>query len=107
MSSCHTKRPRGKVGGAGMTKVLSKGCLNLSPGRGDRALLEHASQNLARRRLGNRVDELDGADLFVGRDPLRHVSHEVGGRRSEEHTSELQSRLHLVCRLLLEKKNVR
>src|SRR2546422_6586680 len=30
----------------------------------------------------------------------------VGDRvRSEEHTSELQSRLHLVCRLLLEKKN--
>src|SRR5687768_18131725 len=27
-----------------------------------------------------------------------------GTRRSEEHTSELQSRLHLVCRLLLEKK---
>src|SRR2546422_2248245 len=26
------------------------------------------------------------------------------GLRSEEHTSELQSRLHLVCRLLLEKK---
>src|SRR2546429_6470414 len=37
--------------------------------------------------------------------------HEERGRletqlkRSEEHTSELQSRLHLVCRLLLEKKN--
>src|SRR2546429_6638876 len=29
----------------------------------------------------------------------------AGGERSEEHTSELQSRLHLVCRLLLEKKN--
>src|SRR5690554_7688398 len=28
-------------------------------------------------------------------------------RRSEEHTSELQSRPHLVCRLLLEKKNDR
>src|SRR5690554_7411798 len=27
-----------------------------------------------------------------------------GGTRSEEHTSELQSRPHLVCRLLLEKK---
>src|SRR5689334_24168372 len=27
------------------------------------------------------------------------------GRRSEEHTSELQSQFHLVCRLLLEKKN--
>src|SRR5687768_18203129 len=29
------------------------------------------------------------------------------GPRSEEHTSELQSRLHLVCRLLLEKKKNR
>src|SRR2546422_5096235 len=28
----------------------------------------------------------------------------ISDRRSEEHTSELQSRLHLVCRLLLEKK---
>src|SRR5690625_7038967 len=28
-----------------------------------------------------------------------------GNRRSEEHTSELQSRGHIVCRLLLEKKN--
>src|SRR5687768_18278389 len=30
--------------------------------------------------------------------------HSILGARSEEHTSELQSRLHLVCRLLLEKK---
>src|SRR5690348_17389955 len=30
---------------------------------------------------------------------------EVFGERSEEHTSELQSPVHLVCRLLLEKKN--
>src|SRR2546429_3519503 len=29
-----------------------------------------------------------------------------GLMRSEEHTSELQSRLHLVCRLLLEKKKI-
>src|SRR2546422_7244162 len=29
---------------------------------------------------------------------------QIGRTRSEEHTSELQSRLHLVCRLLLEKK---
>src|SRR5260370_3225931 len=29
------------------------------------------------------------------------------GRRSEEHTSELQSHLNLVCRLLLEKKKIR
>src|SRR5258708_14132894 len=31
----------------------------------------------------------------------------TAGRRSEEHTSELQSPDHLVCRLLLEKKNNR
>src|SRR2546429_6869286 len=31
----------------------------------------------------------------------------AAGDRSEEHTSELQSRLHLVCRLLLEKKKQR
>src|SRR2546422_3627894 len=43
---------------------------------------------------------------------LRRGSQELGirhplradGPRSEEHTSELQSRLHIVCRLLLEKK---
>src|SRR2546429_7120832 len=36
------------------------------------------------------------------------VSGRRGSRnRSEEHTSELQSRLHLVCRLLLEKKKTR
>src|SRR3712207_8642770 len=31
---------------------------------------------------------------------------ELGHSRSEEHTSELQSRQYLVCRLLLEKKNI-
>src|SRR2546422_11434963 len=34
----------------------------------------------------------------------RTAGHCVSATRSEEHTSELQSRLHLVCRLLLEKK---
>src|SRR5699024_12015324 len=33
------------------------------------------------------------------------TGHEVHRARSEEHTSELQSRFDLVCRLLLEKKN--
>src|SRR2546429_3521288 len=32
------------------------------------------------------------------------VTSKLTSARSEEHTSELQSRLHLVCRLLLEKK---
>src|SRR2546429_7360880 len=35
------------------------------------------------------------------------IEESVGQRRSEEHTSELQSRLHLVCRLLLEKKKTK
>src|SRR2546429_9697694 len=34
----------------------------------------------------------------------RHIGRVLRSSRSEEHTSELQSRLHLVCRLLLEKK---
>src|SRR2546425_9600148 len=34
----------------------------------------------------------------------RHAEHLEGRRRSEEHTSELQSLAYLVCRLLLEKK---
>src|SRR2546422_4444177 len=55
--------------------------------------------------------------LFRSRDPGAAVRHREHQRltlpvhregetlvRSEEHTSELQSRLHLVCRLLLEKK---
>src|SRR2546422_7543298 len=40
--------------------------------------------------------------LAVG--PERELEQE---ERSEEHTSELQSRLHLVCRLLLEKKKTK
>src|SRR2546422_1138355 len=38
------------------------------------------------------------------RPPPRRSKRERRVDRSEEHTSELQSRLHLVCRLLLEKK---
>src|SRR5687768_18241960 len=36
----------------------------------------------------------------------RTTRHALQRLRSEEHTSELQSRLHLVCRLLLEKKKL-
>src|SRR3712207_7994627 len=43
----------------------------------------------------------------VGRAPSLGVASDVGlaSGRSEEHTSELQSRQYLVCRLLLEKKS--
>src|SRR2546429_5235485 len=48
------------------------------------------------RRLSAPVDRRGGDD--------RRKRAGAESRRSEEHTSELQSRLHLVCRLLLEKK---
>src|SRR2546422_5574531 len=43
-------------------------------------------------------------DEFVRTTEKRHDASVIELYRSEEHTSELQSRLHLVCRLLLEKK---
>src|SRR2546429_5143320 len=56
---------------------------------------------------------IDDVDVALGRD-ARHLvvryrrlgdgKELVNGLRSEEHTSELQSRLHIVCRLLLDTK---
>src|SRR2546422_4990478 len=58
--------------------------------------------------LGRAVPLPVGFIASVNLDKLRevHIRAEriFDGPRSEEHTSELQSRLHLVCRLLLEKK---
>src|SRR3712207_7178473 len=60
-----------------------------------------------------RVDGDDGAGAgtdgrrpppAAGGGPRRRPDGDAGRRRSEEHTSELQSRQYLVCRLLLEKK---
>src|SRR6266581_8866847 len=45
-------------------------------------------------------DRLDGLPAAVE----HHLP--AGHRRSEEHTSELQSPVHIVCRLLLEKKKI-
>src|SRR2546429_4260025 len=44
------------------------------------------------------------AGIVVPKKYLTEVGDDGFKKRSEEHTSELQSRLHLVCRLLLEKK---
>src|SRR3712207_7505687 len=54
-----------------------------------------------------RVLAAEGAEaqvVVVGDHRLRRVAH---APRSEEHTSELQSRQYLVCRLLLEKKKTK
>src|SRR5690606_40223829 len=45
--------------------------------------------------------------LLAVEDRQGNAPHPLAGNRSEEHTSELQSRENLVCRLLLEKKNER
>src|SRR2546425_3605550 len=46
-----------------------------------------------------------GAGSDARHPELAQAAQGDGGRRSEEHTSELQSLAYLVCRLLLEKKN--
>src|SRR2546422_7388650 len=52
----------------------------------------------------HKIDNLRQSDKDLNRMIDKLVDFMDGMQRSEEHTSELQSRLHLVCRLLLEKK---
>src|SRR5690349_22717883 len=63
----------------------------------------HAEDDVLFGGEGNGKEQCDeGEDALHGaKKPARH-----GADRSEEHTSELQSRRDLVCRLLLEKKKV-
>src|SRR2546422_245100 len=69
--------------------------------------------------LSRAAHSLTGTAASFGADGLAHVTGDLEDlargwldrrttlpERSEEHTSELQSRLHLVCRLLLEKKKI-
>src|SRR3712207_8890797 len=55
------------------------------------------------RNATHQLKKMKGPDIKVFRDRL-YMQEEVPDDRSEEHTSELQSRQYLVCRLLLEKK---
>src|SRR2546422_3748785 len=65
---------------------------------GDGPLVLHLGTRRPPVARGNDHDRQPAGD--EGARPVFHLAR----RRSEEHTSELQSRLHLVCRLLLEKK---
>src|SRR3989449_6169520 len=119
------RRPRARRGDGRRTRVLRGGCTarasivhGAAAGAAPPDLLEYAH-----------VPLLSGGPAVPEDLPRRHVARArglpvlepraLGGRRgvpprlfvaaelrarSEEHTSELQSRLHLVCRLLLEKK---
>src|SRR5207237_2831783 len=61
--------------------------------------IDHATGHLLYSRFF--VKALNDMGLLGFREPFARLFHQ----RSEEHTSELQSHLNLVCRLLLEKKN--
>src|SRR3712207_7311894 len=65
-------------------------------GHGERGLYQPARAGTDAARGRVRVVAVDGDEGL-----------ERGGARSEEHTSELQSRQYLVCRLLLEKKTTK
>src|SRR3712207_8356538 len=61
----------------------------------------HATVSETKSRAGRRVIGLPSPLVELLRE---HRAEQDRERRSEEHTSELQSRQYLVCRLLLEKK---
>src|SRR5690554_6207307 len=70
----------------------------------------HIDEEYIPRNLNDAVSELDKYINDSIKIAIRQMSeedflNESHFGRSEEHTSELQSRPHLVCRLLLEKKN--
>src|SRR5687768_18193280 len=65
--------------------------------------LEYENVTLDSADISGRAENLFSAPEVEGTFDLRNLR----AGRSEEHTSELQSRLHLVCRLLLEKKKIR
>src|SRR2546422_7678446 len=83
--------------------------LSVGRGNGDRSRCGHAAGADRERRAGgsgrNRYAgrHCDRSGVAAGKRDLRAACG-CCSARSEEHTSELQSRLHLVCRLLLEKK---
>src|SRR3712207_8182023 len=85
--------------------TLFRSWLETSPGDG----AQHGVKVVASTEVtGQAPPVLQVADAVLDADPLGRVSSTSGlarrGDRSEEHTSELQSRQYLVCRLLLEKK---
>src|SRR2546422_6604172 len=78
-----------------------------SPADPDRLYASQSSgwfgQLIQRSNDGGKTWEAVGNKFVYDGVPGTHLWYD-GTSRSEEHTSELQSRLHLVCRLLLEKK---
>src|SRR3712207_7187620 len=74
-------------------------------GDGDDRVPDLADGHPAHDRLLRQVPRDPGGHRIRYSRPLAGHRHR-GAFRSEEHTSELQSRQYIVCRLLLEKKNI-
>src|SRR5690606_41536764 len=102
------------AGGVDQARGLLRG------GAGEAAVVGHRLAGLARGLpqavedfpggAGHQGDAVEGAvgesvQLAAGAAEARGIERKGWAVRSEEHTSELQSRENLVCRLLLEKKN--
>src|SRR5438034_8204218 len=69
-------------------------------------LLTPAKTGATHTKLSQRIARIEmlSADIAMMSPSVASSSRNSAGRRSEEHTSELQSHSDLVCRLLLEKK---
>src|SRR5438876_4982870 len=76
-------------------------CAEFLKQRGDGALLVWMRLHFGPREIARQFQQIEDREDMLGLVPAGH-RHEQA--RSEEHTSELQSPVHLVCRLLLEKK---
>src|SRR5689334_24207125 len=70
-------------------------------------LVQHMPRGFTKS-FAQRLDSMSPIPIAEAEDgePVVHGRMYVAPGRSEEHTSELQSQFHLVCRLLLEKKKI-
>src|SRR5690625_6755782 len=96
-----------------LSDAVGLGGILLAEARGHEVLVPHPDLSRVERADDVHISadvagEVDGgADARGAVAPVDEAEHHGQiGARSEEHTSELQSRGHLVCRLLLEKKNL-
>src|SRR5699024_11554123 len=84
--------------GAGKSTTLKMLCGLAKPTSGDIQIFGTTLQNtVTRKRIGMLIEQAGIYPNFTAYENMKL-------KRSEEHTSELQSRFDLVCRLLLEKK---
>src|SRR3712207_7495564 len=75
-----------------------------SPNANTPALAQSLNPTTSQNDGAPRSATVSKAEALRPNEPIAQSTAQAGSQRSEEHTSELQSRQYLVCRLLLEKK---